>query len=282
MVKRLLTVLLSALLTAASADDIDPRYDTWANAPLGIAVTRCDYSTRGVHVRFETDLEPPYVVGIYRPREEGLGRRFPIAEVETWQKDAFVPGNFTDVAVFVQVMTKDVVTRYANDGIGHRELTRAEWREYEKTISEAAPYINTNANFTFEIDYGTYMEIVEDYTWAGFLRSDETNLCFTLSGRKAEKTGDGDYRMVPQEYTFRIRHGRNDVGTGYRIMMFEDTGVCQAQRAYSALTNMSDVVVLPAGFRALSSHNGYIFTTDWEGRRYFQKITNRVDHVFGK
>lgn len=359
-----LAFALALSLLMSSAYDFSRRYELWENAPLGIAVTRCDYSTCGVHVRFETDLEPPYVVGVYRPGEEGLGRRFPIAEVETWQKDAFVPGNFTDVAVFVQVMTKDVVTRYANDGIGHRMLTKDEWLNYVAAIRNAEPYVNTNADTTFEIPEGNHLEIIEDLTWTGFFKTTETNFVLSFVGRKAERdiesivtnvvqdviftnissnvrsdgeveyvrTNSGVYasahlgghaahsvssneyayggyfvqdiytypqnndheqvvtnlnyanpnwRMVPFEYSFRIRNGKNDRGSGYRIMMFEDSGVCQAQRAYSARTNMSDIVVLPSGFRALSSHNGYIYTTDWEGRRYFQKVTNRTDHVFG-
>ena len=362
MVKRLLTVLLSSVSAAVAAANFAQRYELWEEAPLGIAVTRCDYSTCGVHVRFETDIEPPYVVGVYRPSEEGLGRRTPVSEVETTAKEVFLPGNFTDVALFVQVMSKDVADRYAADEIGRHVMTRTEWHEYVETIRNAAPFANHDAGGTFETDAANRMDLVGDFTWAGFVKTADTNLNFTLRGRKAEPDIDSvvtnvvqdvmstnistsvsrdgtveyvrtnssayattslsmverhsvftnDYagggyfaqeifhhpmhndheacttnylkhshHMVPHEYSFSIADGRNDVGTGYRIMMFEDTGVCQAQRAYSARTNMSDVVVLPAGFRALSSHNGYIYTTDWEGRRHFQRVTNRVDHVIG-
>lgn len=359
MVERLLIVVLAIATVAASADD--SRYEAWADAPLGIAVTRCDYSTRGVHVRFETDLPPPYVVGIYRACEEGLGRRFPVAEAETESKEAFVPGNFSGATVFVQVMVKSALDRYI-DEVGRRTLTRDELDSHVRAIKGAAPFVNANADCTFETPSGNFMEVVDDYTWIGFSKTSDTNLCITLAGRKAEpdvesvetnvvqdiiytniatrvlSNGDVEfvrtnygvyasvnlgikdshsvasnayayggyylqhiyayaqhndyeqvvtnfskrnYHTVPVNYEFRITNGRNDVGTGYRIVMFEDTGVCQAQRAYSARTNMSDAVVLPAGFRALSSHNGYIYTTDWEGRRYFQKVTNRVDHVLG-
>lgn len=358
-------VLTLALFSAALATGAltAARYEAWEGAPLGIAVTRCDYSARGVNVEFVTDLEPPYVVGIYRPGEDGLARRFPVAEVETSSTTASIPGHFTDVTLFVQVMSKAVADRYADDDVGRRALTRAEWREHVDCIRNAAPYVNTNANVTFETDTGNYLGLIEDYTWAGFIKTAETNLHFALRGRKAEpdvgsvttnvvqdvlytnvvtlaRTGavapsvetnvgvyvtdwlDMPYRhvvtsnnyamglgslvndthhhplhndyetyvtnylttvhMVDHEYSFSIRGADVSLGTGYRIMMFEDSGVCQAQRAYSALTNMSDTVVLPRGFRALSSHNGYVYTTDWEGRSYFQKVTNRVDHIFMK
>lgn len=363
MIRNLVFALALFAALVSSADAWTRRYERWAAAPLGIAVTRCDYSTRGVFVRFATDVEPPYVVGVYRPAEEGLGRRFPVAEVETTVKSAFVPGNFTDVTLFVQVMTKAAAERQAAGDLGRRCLTPDEWSEYKSTIGNAAPYVNADASITFETCAGNHMELIEDDTWAGFVKTDQTNLCFSLEGRRAEpavesidtnvvqdvvytnvttyfNSGgavvsvltnagvfattnlelgdqhqvvphshvDGGYfvtrhdsfprhndhvgystnysstarSLVPHTYSFRISNGRNDIGTGYRIMMFEDSGVCQAQRAYSARTNMSDTVVLPRGFRALSSHNGYVYTTDWEGRRYFQKVTNRVDHVFGK
>lgn len=358
-----LAVALALSLLTSSAYDFSRRYELWEDAPLGFSVTACDYSTRGIHVRFETDLPPPYVVGVYRPSEENLGRRCPIAEVETDRKEVFIGGDFTAVAVFVQVMTKGVVERYS-DEIGRHMMTKDEWLNYVAAVRNAEPYVNTNANTTFEITEDNHLEIVDDLTWAGFLKTTETNFVFSFVGRKAERDiesivtnvvqdiiftnisssvrsdGGVDYvrtnagvyasvhlgghaahsvssndyasggcfvqdiytypqnndheqvvtnlnytnpkwRMVPYEYSFHIRNGKNDRGNGYRIMMFEDSGVCQAQRAYSARTNMSDVVVLPAGFRALSSHDGYIYTTDWEGRRYFQKVTNRTDHVFG-
>lgn len=274
-----LAAALTLSLLTSSADDFSRRYEQWENAPLGIGVTACGYSTRGVYVRFETDLEPPYVVGVYRAAEEGLGRRFPVAEVETSAKEAFIPGDFTFVTVFVQVLAKSAVDNYAKDDIGRRTLTRSEWDQHVEMIRNAAPFVNTNASVSFEVPKDNVMDLIDDYTWSGFLKTTETNFCFTLAGRKAEKDGDGEFRMVPHEYSFRISNGRNDIGTGYRIMVFEDSGVCQAQRAYSSRTNMSDTVIIPCGFRALTSHNGYIYTTDWEGRRYFQRTTNRIDHI---
>ena len=369
---RFAAVLSALILSAAVPYSLFPvptssYYEKWENAPLGIAITRCDFSTRGVYVKFETDLNPPYYVGIYRPDEENLGRRLPVAEKETRIKEAFFPGDYTSVTLFAQVMTKDVVDRYAGDEVGRHVLTREEADNYMSVIRNAAPYVNHDAASTFEIDRRNTMELIEDYTWVGFVKTADMNLTINLRGIKYEIDPDvvttnvsiqkivqdvvftnvstrvlsdqtvysvttnsgvmetidlnltyrnevftnenakggfiisdwsfygqhNDHavvcvtnythdtlRPVPHNYSLRLRDGSADVGTGYRIMMFEDSGVCQAQRAYSARTNMSDAVVLPAGFRALSSHNGYIYTTDWHGRRYFQKVTNRVDHIF--
>ena len=357
------SAVLSLVLfaTALAANASPARYKLWEGAPLGIAITRCDYSTRGVRVKFITDIDPPYVVGVYRPGEENLARRFPVAEVETDMTEVFFPGDFTDVTLFVQVLAKSVVDRYAEDEIGRRMMTRGEWLNYIDCIRNAAPFVNTNANVTFETETRNCLNLIEDYTWTGFVKTAETNLHFTLQGRRAEpdvgsittnivqdvlytnivtlagtgavspsvETNVGVYatdwldmpdrhvvtsnkhlvglerwmtqdtyhhplhndyetyvtnylttvHMVDHEYSFSLRGADVSRGTGFRIMMFEDSGVCQAQRAYSARTNMSDTVVLPRGFRALSSHNGYVYTTDWEGRRYFQRVTNRVDHV---
>lgn len=274
--------IILALASFAAAESVADDYEAWESAPLGISITRCDYSTRGVFVRFETDLKPPYYVGIYRPSEESLGRRTPVAEIETSIKEAFIHGDYTPVTLIVQVMTKDVIDRYADDDVGRRVLSDGEVDCYMSSIRCAAPYVDTDAA-SYSIDGRKMMELTGDHTWVGFAKTSETNLTLRLHGVKYEpgERPDDDFRPVTVDYSLYLRDGRADVGTGYRIIMFERSGVCQAQRAYSARTNMSDTVVLPAGFRALSSHNGYIYTTDWTGRRCFQRVTNGVDHVFG-
>lgn len=355
--------VVSAMLAAASLHGHGV-VDAWTSAPMGIAVTRCEYSTRGVFVQFETDLEPPYYVGVYRMNEVSLARRFPIREVQVETTSAFIPVDVVTMpAVFVQVMTPGAAYCGSTNETYRRELTPSEFKSWRRAIEESEAWRNDDPGKTYELRDEGVMDLVDDFLWAGFIKTAETNLSFTLSGRKMEpdvesvetnivqdviftnictrvhadleveyvKTNSGSYAStylggeptasvvtnfyadgdgyfcediikypqhnehenvttnysrefkhpVPHEYSFHIGDGRNDVGTGYRILMFEDLGMCQAQRAYSAKTNMSDVIYVPCGFRALASHDGYIYTTDWEGRRYFQKVTNRVDHVFG-
>lgn len=354
-------VIAAVMLALASQAAYRP--DAWKDAPLGIGVTRCDCSTRGVFVEFETDLEPPFLVGVYRMVEIGMGRKFPIREVEIESKSAYIPMELATIpSVFVQVMTTGAVSRCSTNELARRELTPSEFRSWKAAIEHAVPWTHDDPVRTFELYRGNSMEIVDDYLWAGFVKTSETNLCFTLAGRKYEpnvesvdtnmvqdvvytnvqtvldedlavmssRTNAGMYstphldmeyrhdvrtnsyahggynvqeidhhplhndhieyvtnysrqakHAVPLEYSFRLGGDSAGVGSGYRILMFEDIGICQAQRAYSARTNMSDTIVVPRGFRALSSHNGYVYTSDWEGKRYFQRVTNRVDHAFG-
>ena len=361
---KVISAIASGLLAAVSLLG-DSVVDAWTSAPMGIGVTKCEYSTRGVFVQFETDLEPPYYVGVYRMNEVSLARRFPIREVQTDTTSAFIPLDVVTMpAVFVQVMTPGAAYLGSTNETYRRELTPSEVKSWRRAIETAEILKNDDPGTTYELHDEGAMDLVDDGLWTGFIKTAETNLSFTLSGRKMEPDvesvetnivqdviftnictrvhansdveyvrtnygsfvstylemeqtvhvvtnlyadGDGFFseiifrypqhndhenvttnysrefkHPVPHEYSFRIGNGNNDVGTGYRILMFEDLGMCQAQRAYSAKTNMSDVIYVPCGFRALASHDGYIYTTDWEGRRYFQKVTNRTDHVFGK
>lgn len=273
---RVFSAIVSALLACGQVLG-NSVVDAWTSAPMGIAVTKCEYSTRGVSVQFETDLEPPYYVGVYRMNEVGLARRFPIKEVQTDTTSAFVPVDVVMMpAVFVQVMTPGAAYLESTNETYRRELTPSEIKSWRTAIENADRWRNDDPGTTYELRDDGVMELIDNYLWAGFVKTAETNLSFTLSGKKMV-----DSHLVPHEYSFHIGDGKSDVGTGYRILMFEDLGMCQAQRAYSAKTNMSDIVVIPCGFRVLTSHDGYVYTTDWEGRRYFQKVTNRVDHVFG-
>lgn len=274
---RVFSAIVSALLACGQVLG-NSVVDAWTSAPMGIAVTKCEYSTRGVFVQFETDLEPPYYVGVYRMNEVGLARRFPIKEVQTDTTSAFVPVDVVMMpAVFVQVMTPGAAYLESTNETYRRELTPAEVKSWRTAIERSKTWRNDDPGTTYELRDDGVMDLVDNHLWAGFVKTAETNLSFTLRGKKMI-----DSRLVPHEYSFHIGDGKNDVGTGYRILMFDDLGMCQANRAYSAKTNMSDVIYVPCGFRALASHDGYIYTTDWEGRRYFQKVTNRVDHVFGK
>lgn len=353
-------VLAAAALAAASvlAWSPPPHSDeaAWTDAPLGIAVTDCVYSTRGIGVRFVTDLPGPYNVSVYLPREMALGRRLPVREVVTSTHEAFLAGNFQEVAVFVQVMPQSVAAAETNRAV----MTDAKWREHVDAIRDAPPLRNPDPSKSYEVDVAPRLQLVSDYTWAGFVKSAETNFCFRLAGtrwlgptatnfcqdvvytnrtdyfRDGEPdpyhsvTNIGVYRtenmsladdfrvltnslaggryfvthqeercqhnrypvythdqkagygeIVPEETPSFSICGDASIGTGYRILMFSDTGAVMAQRAYSARTNASDEVVIPRGFRSLSTHAGYRYTADWEGRLYFQADTNSVPDVIG-
>ena len=353
------TILAMAAFTAATGQAWSPPLHSdeaaWIDAPLGIAVTDCVYSTRGIGVRFLTDLPGPYNVSVYLPQELGLRRRMPVREVVTDTNAAFLPGNFQAVAVFVQVMPQHVAEADTNRVV----LTDAEWQEHVASIRGSPPLHNTDATSSREADPRPRLQLVSDYTWVGFVKSAETNFSFSLAVNRwvgptitnyyqdvvytnrtdyfragestpyhsvtnigiyqtADLSMDDDFRVRTNTlarggcmithmdercqhnpypvYTHDQTAGRGEivqdtldfslagdasVGTGYRILAFEDTGAVLAQRAYSARTNASDEVYIPRGFRSLSSHGGYRYTADWEGRLYFQADTNSVPDVIG-
>lgn len=349
---------VAAILAATGLAWREPPHSdeaAWLGAPLGIAVTDCVYSSRGIGVRFQTDLPGPYNVAVYLPRELGLRRLQPVREAVVAGKEAFLPGYFQDVAVFVQVMPQSVAAAATN----RAALTDAEWRDHVDAIRRLPPYVNADPGRSLEVDVAPSLQLVGDYTWIGFVKSAETNFSFSLAVnrwvgptitnvyqdvvytnrtdyfhegeevpyhsvtnigiyRTANLSKDDDFRVLTNTlawggcmvshhdercqhnpypvYTHDQTAGRGEivtdtqdfsltgdasVGTGYRILMFEDTGAVLVQRAYSARTNASDEVCIPRGFRSLSSHGGYRYTADWEGRLYFQADTNSVPDVIG-
>ena len=401
--------------------------------PMGIAITRCEYTAGGIGVEWVSDLPPPHVVGVYRAAEMSLGRRLPIAEVTNSHGSVWIPGRFLDAAVFVQVMTPDAVDRYRDD-IGRHLVSAAEWDDFiDRIRSVEAGHVDA-----VSLDFGN-LHPVETNCWEGMFECDRERFVVDLKGWKCvdmpvvttsfvhavdlksesfryvddtditpaypyrcwnglfdvfcrclyrgheahvtretlDDTGYGDLSaaslvvtnvfggvvsnvlgvatndltggliyvdftnhmpvvmtnyvvttnsgeqgvaIVTTNYadgisrlwevacltwsdcgvipvcstnterkrvecdlgSISVTNGSTSVGTGYRIRLDEDYHTIEMQRAYSTRTNMSDEVVIPMGFKALSSHNGYIYTTDWEGRRYFQRVTNRVDHIFTK
>ena len=154
----------------------------WTNAPLGIAVTDCVYSTRGIGVRFLTDLPGPYNVSVYLPREMSLRRNRPVREVVTDANEAFLPGNFQEVAVFVQVMPQHVVESNTN----RVALTDVEWRAHVAEIRDAPPFLSADSDRSREFwpvsrATASALSLLSDYTWVGFVATDEPNPSFNFT-----------------------------------------------------------------------------------------------------
>lgn len=177
-------LLMPALALADLASD-------WANAPMGIVITNCVYDTYGVSVQFETDLEPPYIVGVYEIWEDGLGRNFPVAEVVTEKKAAYVAGDFTDVTTFVEVMQP---SRF-NPKMPHRLLSDAE-RSFYRDMTENAPVlirssgaerVNADINWSPDNVMGQLkgMELTSDSLWTGIFYSSSDRPSFKFNGIKA-------------------------------------------------------------------------------------------------
>lgn len=371
--------------------------EAWSAAPLGIRITSCAYDAHGVDVAFDTDLEPPYMIGVYRSAEVGLGRYYPVRETVTKWKNARVNCPMLDVTLFVQVMTTNAVTdrTYASVGTNgvtnviqmtHRSLTGEEWESYRDSIRKAKAVVNDRTDATFErVREDPSMELVSDNTWIGFRESSLKDVTFSFSGRTnitevvtnktycwvkmdtsyyefengipatwkspkgdwenrksstytnqtclstfddgrdiqdgylyflAKHPGYGGYWSFvstnnanghvscsvmrahdpylrdgpcnptkvyslsePVTFSASLTNADVTVGSGYRVIFFCDRNQVMVQRAYSSRTNMSDEVFIDRGFKALSTHNGYRYTADSDGRLYFQADTNNIPGI---
>ena len=483
-------VIYLALAAAAIAHGEPSVPEAWTNAPLGICVSECTWDAYGVDVRFETDLQPPYLVGVYRMEEIGLARYYPVAEVQTNWKHARVTVPLLDVTLFVQVMTVPSCEPRTNIVV-RRELTQEEFDGYRSKIKNAKVESNIDPNTSWEYNANdSNGELISDHSWLKFIKTDEVNPVFSFSYRTTtvervviplrnkwchqdiatyvfngpvpstwkfnaasnwesrksstytsqaastyfsddvsiqdeyayglskyfngqpwylthsrtdqttgattlsyEKLYDGwidigkkyyhcesatyifdgsipsGWSFIPSDETWANRksgactnqtlvsyfmddtvlrsdgiydeiersgdvnvytietnqwtsysygqktqvtcakmydrfsvpyhavtnniYGRSEpitrsfcltnadvsVGSGYRIVIFEDNDIVIAQRAYSSRTNMSDEVVIERGWKAISTHNGFRYTKDWLGRSYFQADTNNAPDI---
>ena len=178
----LAAVALAATTVLAWSPPPHSNEAAWTNAPLGIAVTDCVYSTRGIGVRFLTDLPGPYNVSVYLPREMSLRRNRPVREVVTDANEAFLPGNFQEVAVFVQVMPQHVVESNTN----RVALTDVEWRAHVAEIRDAPPFLSADSDRSREFwpvsrATASALSLLSDYTWVGFVATAEPNPSFNFT-----------------------------------------------------------------------------------------------------
>lgn len=326
--------------------------------PLGFWISSATYDSLGVQVAFETDRDPPYEVGVWRAAEIGLGRCYPMACVTTDVCVAYLPGDFLDASVFVQVGCTGRVDVT-------RSLTRREFANYCKWVADKRNSWATNV-----IDKSSFeMFLAHDYEWRAFVKSSFDEFEFTPVVRKAvpdsiewrdylrpigvgsvafwQRTGEIEgrptYRFVENvgdisshifrkysntnavfsaseltpllpdrgstnQYRIAFRtssteevhapwtnwvmrvvtnetmtyQGDVSIGRGYRVVHHERTGVYDVERAYSALPDASDELLLPRAWKAYSTHNGFKFTQDYYGSPYFNADTNAVPHrIYG-
>lgn len=66
------------------------------------------------------------------------------------------------------------------------------------------------------------------------------------------------------------------VGTGFRLIFFEDDESILLQRCYSMRTNVSNLVFIQPPMKSLTRHGDRIFGQDWAGTRRFYQETNAV------
>ena len=292
--KAILIAAASALILAARAEDpVETSHREWIGAPLGIVITECNVYKDCIRVSFKTDLQPPFVASVNMTSGSSIYNVYPLAQAETMTTNACIPGNFLDASVYVAVETRANIEmhdaemeRIMRERAGDRPVPYSEIEKYRRRTMErieryrsikyfidGTPYVNTNANITLEVKprNDDVMYLVADHTWVGFKTTSERDVTFNMKGRFFNRDTE-----ETEEYSFpvSIQGGNPDVGTGYRFVFFDDTGVVQVNRAYSARTNMSDFVHFPRAVKSLSACNGLRYTTDWNGSPYLQPTTN--------
>lgn len=282
---RALAVAASVLTWTARAQS---PLDAWMGAPKGICISEVTALPEGLGVRFETDLPPPYRVGVHIPEEVGLpARAWPVAFVDTDDTYAVVTGKFLDVALFVQVYkTSPSVTPAWT-----RTLSGAEWRSYMERVRSRPPrevpspdyYDNPTDRDLNGVD-GEQFVLLDDDIWGCFIRTNATELSLKV----------GEVLRIPgSEYTLATNVTPVHVtgldpsagGSGYRVTVCTrgDVRDLQVQNAYSVRTNMSQEVLVKRGWKSLSSNGKWKMTTDWEGSEVFVPCTNAVPYkIYGE
>ena len=192
MTAKIITLAIGAFLIGSSTAG-EGLADAYRDAPLGIVITNIVYDSYGITVHFDTDLEPPYGVGVYRAMERGLQRLYPIAETVVQGKCAYVPGDFTDATSFVEVMTR---TRFRGLDAYRRELNKDEKKSFREYVANHPVLIRPReAEWLLAGDawapdnvmgQSHGMELIGDHLWVGFVFSSDPAFSFSIRGTKSE------------------------------------------------------------------------------------------------
>ena len=357
---RLLSLALAALAAFSSfALPVIDREPWTNNVPLGFCIYECNATGSGIRVAFETDLPPPYLVGVFVGYELSYNgaRYFPVCHKVVWEKCAvFEERPFLKKTVFVQVGT----TNSMMDVSMARNMTDEEIENYEKGIAEKRFFSWPDDPDPWHEDpkKGVHGELVGDYVWASFAQIQEPNIQirrrstdletilvtnrvqtfvtedrmflsnrttgvvhdlavlgastnylshlqvpwhkisgesvidiggedlivsnrieFTLGDfHDAEETATGTNRIETVGEWVSYGPFDTSVGTGYRVLHFDDGGPDWVCRAYSARTNRSAEVVVRRPVKSLSAHNQKKMGSDWVGQLEFVSETNAVPH----
>ena len=249
----------------------------WSSAPLGICITNVACDGFGVTVDFETDLPPPYRVGVHLVDEIGYGssRLRPVNYIDTDSHHAFVAGRFYDLGVFVQVYQRGPET--TGEGTDHpaTRLDELEWEQHVAKIRsipvrkiDEPNWDNDPSDRSLDGYDPSEMVPVGDWTWAGFVRTESTSLMRRAVSLTASRLESGRLAAHFTTNDFSGTRPSADIGSGFRLLLFDcGQGLISTltQPAYSARTNMSEAVLIKRGLRSLSAHDGWKFTSDSAG-----------------
>ena len=134
---RVPSLLLSATLSlSATAGSVVPMTQEMYQM-FGIIITNCVRTTRGIKVDFWTAHEPPYFVGVYPTADWLEGGYFD--EVATSIGSAFIPGDYTDLPVYIEAILPSRIAQLADYfGTGtnlHTKLTSEQAEFYRKVCN---------------------------------------------------------------------------------------------------------------------------------------------------
>ena len=283
-VRVLFLFVLCAVSSTASARSVP---DDWRGAPMGIFISEVTALPEGFGVRFETDLQPPYRVGVHVPEEAGFQTRaWPVAFTDTYDTYAVVTGKFLDVALFVQVYKTDATTTPP----WTRRVSTPEWDAYRERVRSRPPreirtpdyYGNPSDRDPAGVD-SRQLVLLDDEVWGCFVLTNATALDLTV--HEINRVPGPVYELETNDVPIRATGlDPSQGGRGYRVTVFTDgeTRDLQLQNAYSVRTNMSQEVLVKRGWKSLSSNGEWKFTTDWEGSRVFVPCTNAVPYrIYG-
>lgn len=155
----------------------------FAEDPLGIRITRCDYDIYGVDIDFVTDIPPPYIVGVFCAEEACFvtSRCYPIKYKIVNSTSATLGGEFFKRAnSFVQVFSASMTNQFH----AFRQRTPTELERYYEKIhqkeSDNRSIIPYNRGLVESADRAD-MVVIADYTWGAFIPTDMPTI--TLAGR---------------------------------------------------------------------------------------------------
>lgn len=110
--RHLLAILLAAAITLPTGADSVVPVPREMYEMFGIIITNCVRTTRGIKVDFWTAHEPPYFVGVY-PSMDWIAGGY-IEEVATTCGSAFIPGDYTDLPVYVEAILPSRISQLAD------------------------------------------------------------------------------------------------------------------------------------------------------------------------
>lgn len=157
----------------------------WSDAPLGINITYCNYDSYGVDVVFETDLEPPYVVGVFMAVESGFYRRdYPIDYRIVNGKSCYISGDFLSKGyTFVQVFTESVTNSPDFRCLTPEEVDQRYRNFYSSGRGLDFKLERDEDEYWTEQYNSTNMVIFDDYQWGVYYPTMTNEIVVTANGR---------------------------------------------------------------------------------------------------